>query len=171
MPNMLDALKKRLEWVAEAPHEPIYPDGPTREQYVRGFDRKSGSYVEPWLSTEEQPMATLIEFLRDFDDVAQVHPGAPFEAPGHTYYQCSLGKWRGFQNVKALRALTDEELEQVRVVRGAHGLELCITVGGIASIPTDIVSFICDDDGLVTWYPGDFTARVDIVNATVKFAT
>lgn len=85
-----------------------------------------------------------------------------------------------FESIALVDELTDEELATVRVVKGRHGYELQMQ-GGI-SRPTREVHLILgnmvafpegepseENVGLVTWYPGRLTQRVNIAKGTVKF--
>ena len=84
------------------------------------------------------------------------------------------------ESIALVDELTDEELATVRVVKGRHDYELQMQ-GGI-SRPTREVHLVLgnlhafpegepseENVGLVTWYPGRLTQRVNIAKGTVKF--
>ena len=84
------------------------------------------------------------------------------------------------ESIALVDELTDEELATVRVVKGRHGYELQMQGG--TSRPTREVHLILgnmvafpegepseENVGLVTWYPGRLTQRVNIAKGTVKF--
>ena len=73
-----------------------------------------------------------------------------------------------FSNVKAVNELTDEELQDVRLRRGPHGLELFLDCLPEAAATVDYVMAITDNDGLVTWHPGQIASPTDLRFAVVK---
>lgn len=85
------------------------------------------------------------------------------------------------ESIALVDELSDEELATVRVVKGRHGYELQMQGG--TSRPTREIHIILgnlrefpegspseENVGLVTWYPGRLTQRVNIAKGTVKFA-
>jgi hypothetical protein len=165
---LLESLTRRREWAAAQPDAPLWPGGPTPTAYVEGMARPTGSHI-----VEANSLEALERLLAacDADGKVKAIPQDELPAgvfvPGHEYFTCQvpLG-YTALLGACYAGSLTDEELSAVRVVRGAHGIELQLRKD---PQPTYELSFIMDADGLVTWYPGTFTARCDLGYATVKF--
>ena len=96
------------------------------------------------------------------------------------YYRAHLfGEVKGLERIALLSELAEEDLANVRVVKGHHGgFELQLPGG--ASRETDVVHIILgnpEDPALepgdwsvvYTWYPGRVTPAVPLAKATVKF--
>ena len=96
------------------------------------------------------------------------------------YYRAHLfGEVKGLERIALLSELAEEDLANVRVVKGHHGgLELQLPGG--ASRETDVIHVILgnpEDAALepgpfslvYTWYPGRVTPAVKLGSATVKF--
>jgi len=96
------------------------------------------------------------------------------------YYRAHLfGEVKGLERVALLSELSEEDLPNVRVVKGHHGgLELQLPGG--AARPTDVLHIILgnpedpalepgDFSVVYTWYPGRITPAVPLGKATVKF--
>ena len=163
------ALANRLAWAEAQGDRPLWPNGPTASAYVGGFVRRPGmgSYVTEGGHEfkELRQVAGLFEAL----DWAEVQPADP--KPGNKYYQAVLKEhsvYSAFQEVALLGDLPEEKLESVRVRKGPHGLELvCPGEDGLKT-KTKIVNVIVDDNGLVTWFPGEVTPPLNVAKATVK---
>lgn len=165
----LVALSDRLAWAEAQGDRPLWPNGPTAAQYVKGFVRQPGmgSYV-----TESGHVFEELRQVAGLFDVLEWTEAPPAEPkPGNKYYQAVLKEhsvYAAFQEVALLGDLPEEKLESVRVRKGPHGLELvCPGAAGLKT-KTNIVNVIVDDNGLVTWFPGEITPPVDVAKATVK---
>ena len=98
------------------------------------------------------------------------------------YFRAQIGAdYVGQEGITTLGELTDEELANVRIVKGHHG-DLELQLPGQAARPTKIMHMIlgsCESfpggpvttetAGVVTWYPGRLTGPVGLDRATVKF--
>lgn len=150
------------------------------EQGEEYFARPAGSGIEGFDTSNGVDVAKWLEGL-DWQDVTDeaVELGCRFG--GCRYFRASIpAEYTGFDKVALLGELSDDELSNVRVVRGHHGnLELQlpgmeprgtdivhIIIGNVADFPNGEVSE--DTAGVVTWYPGRLTPLADIGNATVK---
>jgi hypothetical protein len=165
------ALSDRLAWAKTKGDVPLWPNGPTPEQYVQGFIRTPG--MGSYVLMAGQAMSRLGQIVGMFDslewqEVVLTSTGAP----GHKYYQAvvEVGTiYEPYESVIPLDHIQNQDLENVRVRRGPHGLELYkLNHSGPAF--TRIISAITDGDGLVTWHPGVIMPRVTLANATVKLA-
>lgn len=164
---VVQALDDRIAWAQEQGDTPLWPNGPSALEYVDGLTRPTGSYVEG-IETMMDLTALLEECT--FEDVTeQVKAGTYGDnayAEGHLYYKGRMPiRYVGVQAVVVAENLSDKDLEKVRLVRGAHGIEL---QGDIPQQRTDVIHAIVDIDGLVTWYPGMLTQRTDLNKATIK---
>lgn len=160
------ALDLRLRALAE--HEargdaPLWPGGPTAATYREGLLRPTGSYVEGLESIDALRGMLARVFAEDV--TAEVPQGTL--RPGCLYARGTLPEgYLAWEAAMMAQEMSDEELSDVRLVRGAHGLELqsrSITARG-----TQTVSFVIDEQGLVTWYPGRPGSPVDLGQAMVK---
>ena len=107
--------------------------------------------------------------LFDVLEWTEVHP--PASKPGNKYYQGLLKEhsvYSAFQEVALLGDLPEEKLESVRVRKGPHGLELFCPGAAVLKTKTNLVNVIVDDNGLVTWFPGEVTPPLNVAKATVK---
>ncbi len=160
------ALSDRLAWAKTKGDEPLWPNGPTAQAYVQGFVRTSG--MGSHVKIADRDMTSLNHVLWLFESLGweEITPDEP--APGHKYYQAviSVGSiFSGYQSAVTLDRVAD--FSTVRVRKGPHGFEL-YTPDAEGRAYTRVVSAIVDKDGLVTWYPGEITPKVDLAKATVK---
>ena len=164
------ALSDRLAWAEAQPVDaPLWANGPTASKYVAGFVRRPGmgSYVTQGDQEfkELRQVAGLFEAL----DWSEVKPSDP--KPGNTYYRAVLKEhsaYCAFQEVALLGDLPEEKLDSVKVRKGPHGIELvCPGEDGLKT-KTNVVNVIVDDNGLVTWFPGEVTPPLEVAKATVK---
>lgn len=167
---LVRALWIALQWAEVNGDKPVWNNGPTAHEYVCGFVRKTGSYIVGLSSLDDLERF----FIRVEDErlVAEVTDilDASCRKKGYSYYQSPIPfGYAGFMAISMLGDLSAEDLERVKVTRGAHGLELNID---LPPKPTSVVSFILDEKGmLVTWYPGSFTAPGVDENTPVKYTT
>lgn len=153
------SLRARIQWAEDAEDKPLWPSGPTPKEYVAGFVRKTGSYVEGLKSLDDLfEMIAAIDVIEVTDEL-----DSTLVEPGHQYFEGVIPwDYTAMENIVLASDLTDEELSLLRVVRGPHGMELdgsLLPEGRLDPHPTDKVCFITDKDGLVTWYPGRFSAK------------
>ena len=171
-----EMLQARIDWAHKSPLEPIWTGGPTRNEYVNGLARSTGSYVNKLDSFDD-----LIVFFRALDNsaVGMVELTAETMPPGtwkegNTYYVLPVPRlWEAFQAAIPLDKLPEELLHLVRVTKGKHGFELnllpsVVQAENFPPVRVKYITLICDADGLVTWFPGEVTAPVDLRPATVK---
>ena len=148
------------------------------------FKRPQGSFV-PWLKGQEdegtRAAGLLKELARDqvlvevTDEVASA--GASFGKCRYYQYTASTAVY--MEAASLVKDLSDEELAQVRLVRGHHGFEL---QAPLACKPTNLLT-ICighpEDPGdeptaetavVFCWYPGKVTPAVGLGLATVKLS-
>jgi hypothetical protein len=93
----------------------------------------------------------------------------PAMKPGCSYFTARMPEgFRAFEAVVLLDELSEEELKTVQIRRGKHGYEL--VSDELCTSPVDTLVFICNSNGLVTWYPGRLTCPLPpkIGQATVK---
>jgi hypothetical protein len=162
-----------LDWAKSNPAEVIDRAGTTRMQYVRGLIRPTGSFVEGLeAGPEPTPLQPLFDFFTKLDEegntrevTEELRPPIRFGASRYFVADVPEG-YDAYMAVKRVCDLSEEELESVRVVKGAHGFELQLPG---EPVKTDVISFICDDDGLVTWHPGPFAAHSSLEETAVKF--
>lgn len=163
--NPLMQLNKRIAWANRQKDEPMWPSGPTPQQYLDGMVRTTGSYI-----MDVETMKDLKHFFSKLEEATWIPPNLlprGIATEGNKYYQTKIPiVYSGWVNMGQVSQL-EEHLDQIRVVKSDHGIELQLS--GQEPTQTEIVSFIVDDDGLVTWYPGPFTAKQDLSLATVKF--
>jgi len=165
--DLTSELSKREQWKNADPTAEIAP-GATREDFVNAMGRpESGSFVSGIASFEEFktflsqiPKETITEIPGE--DL----PEGVFTV-GCRYFTSPIPEgYDGYIAIRKVKELTADDLQKVKLVQGAHGIEL--QIGGLPEFPADKLSFIVDEDGLVTWFPGDFTPSIDLMEATVK---
>ena len=170
---------QRFLWLQEQPSdEPLWPNGPKPQEYLDGLLRPSGSYMTGKLfdGAFGAPISSQAAIWRLFGDIDEEDGlremlddelPAGTAKPGCRYFTCRIPEgYRGYQAIFLVEPLSDEQLATIRVVRGAHGIEL--QSADICPFEVDVISFIANDDGLVTWYPGFFTPAIDLRQATIK---
>jgi hypothetical protein len=133
---------------------PLWPNGPTGEQYFKALSRRDsdgnpiGSYVEEIRTTEE-----AFEFLKS-QQWNTFSPIAGTGKPGCKYYICSPCNPPRKLIVSAI-SLGDAIANHltISIKNGQHGWEL-VTSGNHYGRTTDIVVAIVEDGMLSTWHPG-----------------
>jgi len=157
-----------LDWAQAQPAVPLWPGGPLPLDYVQGFVRTPG--MGSYVLEKGHAMEIVDEVGRMFESLqwypAEMPEGTTKE--GHTYWTAYLSansQYAAFESVSLLGDMTDAELETVRVRKGPHGLELFAP--GQPRPVRQLIAII-NSDGLVTWYPGQPTAAVNLAAATVK---
>lgn len=168
---VLQALESRTAWAAARGPEPLWPNGPTPQEYMRGFLRQQGmgSYVTYRVGQLQNLPIDTFEKLSDlFFSIAWEEFVPEGAKAGHKYLRGKLPeKYTGYSGVKQLKDLDDIALTGVRLRRGPHGIELTMPGVDAMWVTKDVVA-ILDEDGLVTWYPGQLTPPIELDNATVK---
>jgi len=153
-------------------------------QGAKYFERPAGSNI-PWIKGQAdegaQAAAILRELARDnmWTEVTEqaVAMGASFGAC--RYFQFTNNTPYYIEAVSLIEELTEEELTQVKIVKGHHGYELQAPV---TSRPTNLLT-ICVGNGtdpftpadadnirVFFWAPGRITPNVQLGKATVKLA-
>jgi hypothetical protein len=98
------------------------------------------------------------------------------------YFRAEIAEgFTGQEGIALVNELSDEDLANVRIVRGHHG-NFEIQLAGQSPRPTRVMHLIigsyeswpngevnADTAGIVTWYPGRLTKQSDLTDATVKF--
>jgi len=171
--HVVSQLQRRVDWAKQNPDEAIDRAGTTRMQYVRGLIRPTGSYIAGLdLGPEPTPLQPLFDFFTKLDEqestmevTEELRPPIRFGSCRYFVAPVPAG-YDAYMAVKRVSDLSEEELESVRIVKGAHGFELQLP--GEAQ-KTDVISFIVDDDGIVTWHPGPFAAHISLDDTVVKF--
>ena len=167
------ALRARVDWASDQPKKPLWPNGPLPMEYIDGLIRKPG--MGSYVLRNKSPMEIIDEVGRMLLDVEweETTPPLAMTKEGHKYYTGYLplkgefGEYEGFEAVSLLDELETSQLDQVRVRKGLHGLELCMPG---SPRPTRSIVAITDADGLVTWYPGRLTPPINLAEATVKIS-
>jgi hypothetical protein len=152
------------------------------EQLATYLARPAGSTVEGLDTSDGDAVAALLATL-DWTDVTEDADSFGVRLGAARYYQATLPAGTvGKEGIKLVSELTDEELANVRLVRGKHNPEL--QLAGIPFVDTQVVHVIVADISswppaaeptvetahVVTWYPGRLTANVAWDTATVKLA-
>lgn len=164
----------------------------TREILAAAIERTAATYgAESILRTEGSTVTGVntvektVDFLLSLTGWREVTDRAYYlgTALGACrYFVASMPSgMEAFESIALVDELTDAELANVRVVKGRHGYELQMQGG--TSRPTREIHIILgnlrefpegspseENVGLVTWYPGRLTSRVNIAKGTVKFA-
>ena len=171
-----EMLAKRIAWARENPTALAWPGAPiSRWQYVEGFARSTGSYVEgvDTLDAVDRLFASLDAIFDD--DCLQSEKdkeGNRGYQEGNDYYIVSVpGDYKAFSaaiSVKALRQMDPALLDTVRLSIARHGVEL--QSAAIPPQPTTVITLIVDGDGLVTWFPGVVLPPINMDDAPVKLA-
>jgi hypothetical protein len=151
-------IQNLLDFCQAKKDEPLWPNGPTGEQYINGLVRVNpdgtnrGSFVEG-LDTIDK----TIDFLKQLEFTkVEVSPDIQF-GDCH-YYQASVPEgYDAFTGVLTVEEARNNGID-IKIEQGAHGDEL-VGVQEHGKLPrTKIISVIIDGGMLSTWYPGEFTA-------------
>jgi hypothetical protein len=158
--SIVKMMLNRQAW-AEKQTEPIYPGGPTAVEYVEGMARPQGSFVQEVGNNDElMKMFEIVDASETIKDVTD-DLDADIIIPGCRYYTAPTPEgYTSFEGIALIRELTVDELKSVRLMKGHHGVFFASE--DIQPKPVDTLAFIEDDDGLRTWYPGRFTASVEL---------
>lgn len=98
------------------------------------------------------------------------------------YFRAEIAEgYTGREGIALVNELSDEDLANVRIVKGHHG-NFEIQLSGAAPRSTQVMHLIIgsyeswpngevtsDTAGVVTWYPGRLKKPTDLTDATVKF--
>lgn len=98
------------------------------------------------------------------------------------YFRATIAEgYTGREGIALVNELSDEDLANVRIVRGHHG-NFEFQLAGATPRPTWVMHLIIgsyesfpngevndDTAGIITWYPGRLTKQTDLTDATVKF--
>jgi len=137
---------------------------------VDGLDVSDGNAVADFLAAHE------------WEDVTEEAAEGGTRYGKCRYFRAQIsGDYTGQEGIALLSEISDEDLKNVRVVRGHHG-NLELQLPGQAPRPTRVMHLIVGSyesfpdgevtdasAGVVTWYPGRLTAPVGLDKATVKF--
>lgn len=165
--SLANPLHLRMQWRDADPNGVAYRGGPTRVQYVDGFVRTSGSFVTHKDGSPMKDLNELEKFFMSLHDIGVIEPDNP--VPGNRYKACRLsesGDWVAYSNVSLVKDLPFKLHDGVRVVKGSHGLEL--QSDELKPKQVDHIVMIEDDDGLVTWFPGDVLPDIKVRDMPVK---
>ena len=138
---------------------PLWPEGPTGEQYMDGIVRYKGegdtrgSYVVGLDS-----YGKTVEFLLGlYWERVQVDSTIQFGTCMYFQAQVPPG-YKAIQDIMLVRDVHPKQGLEIR--KGLHGDELVLKrTDTIESFLTNKISCIIEDSMLSTWFPGDFTAR------------
>jgi hypothetical protein len=163
MTTLIAMLDARVSWAETQEPKPLWPNGPTPKEYVEGFARKTGSYVERLEDMRDlRELFAVVDRNGTLKDVTEELDSVLVEA-GHRYYTAEVPDgFHAWENIILIEDLTDEELPLIRLERGPHGIEAdgsLLPPNRLEPHRTYTLAFIEDADGLVTWYPGRFSAK------------
>lgn len=147
------------------------------EQGAKYFARPAGSYIkwlkEDFASDAEQEGSAASKLLLEFDwtEVTEYafEIGAGFGQC--RYFKAQLPEDLGaFEAAATLDELTDDELKEVRIVRGPHQID--VVLPGMTLRETGVVHIVIgpsgDDTVVYCWYPGRLTPKWNPADVTVK---
>lgn len=167
-------LEGRKAWAAQSPDAPAWPNGPTRNQYVDGMCRPTGSFVRiksnVLLVNNMPALEGLFNAMGNIDAYHQTAESMPAGTwqEGHDYWFVPVPEgYDAFQAIALVKNLSESQLETVRIRKSKHGYEL--QSDAIQPVQTQFITLIADNDGLVTWFPGTPTTPMNYGEATVKF--
>jgi len=137
---------------------------------VDGLDVSDGNAVADFLAAHE------------WEDVTEEAAEGGTRYGKCLYFRATIGaEYTGQEGIALLSEISDEDMANVRIVRGHHG-NFEIQLPGQAPRPTRVMHIIVGSyesfpdgevtdstAGVVTWYPGRLTAPVGLDKATVKF--
>jgi len=159
------AINNLIRFCNEKADQPLWPNGPTGSDYLRGLVRvdedgvNRGSFVEE-LTTLDKTVSYLLSL-----DWEEVFPPASAVKEGCRYFRASAYKrsnfaWTGIMTLEQAR-----QLYPVGVVEGDHGDELVAWMvenddDDIPFSTTEDIHFIMEGDMMATWYPGPITPPI-----------
>ena len=145
------------------------------------FARPAGSSVDGLNVADGE---AVVDFLlsHEWEDVTEEAAALGVRFGACRYFRAQIsGDYTGQEGIALLSEISDEDLKNVRVVRGHHG-NLELQLPGQSPRPTRVIHLIVGSyesfpdgevtdasAGVVTWYPGRLTAPVGLDKATVKF--
>jgi hypothetical protein len=165
MKKVCDSLKQRISWANSQPVEPLWPNGPLPDQYVQGLVRKTGSFVEEVKTLDDLQILLDKTSWTEVTENLRAHNPAAFQE-GSCYFQGEIpAGYNAFCGIALVENLNDKQINSVRFVKGNHGSEMQLD---LKPQVTDTISAIVDNDGLVTWYPGEFTKPMNLDELLAK---
>jgi hypothetical protein len=145
------------------------------------FTRPAGSSVDGLNVADGEAVADFL-LSHEWEDVTEEATEYGTRYGKCRYFRATIGaEYTGQEGIALLSEISDEDLKNVRIVRGHHG-NLELQLPGQAPHPTRVMHIIVGSyesfpdgevtdasAGVITWYPGRMTAPVGIELATVKF--
>jgi len=145
------------------------------------FARPAGSSVDGIDVSDGNAVAAFL-LAHNWEEVTEEASTLGVRFGSCRYFRAEISAdYTGQEGIALLSEISDEDLPNVRIVRGHHG-SLELQLSGQSPRPTRVMHLIIgsyeswpngevnlDTAGVVTWYPGRLTAPVGMDRATVKF--
>jgi len=147
------AIDKLITFCNNSTEKPLWPNGPTGEEYLQGLVRvdeqgeNRGSFI-PGLTN----LSTTLQFLLGLDWMPVV-VSEEAKREGCEYYSAELELASAFIGVIAMKDARALGLE-VKAVGSKHGTEFHAQSNGYLQ-QTTTITLIIEDGMMSTWHPGD----------------
>jgi hypothetical protein len=145
------------------------------------FARPAGSSVDGLDVSDGRAVANFL-LAHGWEEVTEEASAMGVRFGACRYFRAEiLAGYTGREGIALVGELSDDDLANVRIVKGHHG-NFEIQLAGATPRPTQVMHLIIgsyeswpngevtsDTAGVVTWYPGRLTKQTDLTDATVKF--
>lgn len=145
------------------------------------FARPAGSSVDGLDVSDGNAVAAFL-LAHNWEEVTEEASTLGVRFGSCRYFRATIAEgYTGREGIALVNELSDEDLANVRIVRGHHG-NFEFQLAGATPRPTGVMHLIIgsyesfpngevndDTAGIITWYPGRLTKQTDLTDATVKF--